>query len=228
MNTQLTEIAYILDRSGSMATHVEPAIAGFNHFLAEQQRAPGLARLTLVLFDNEYLIHANAVPVAEVVPLDTTTYIPRATTALLDAIGQTIDELGVRLAAMPEPERPGTVIVAIFTDGLENASTRFTSEEISQRIKHQTEKYGWKFFFLGANQDAIATAAKLNIARHNSATYAGDAVGARASQAAFSRKSSALRAQMMPGVSYDECPPDAVVSMGELVAEEDAKQRKQE
>ena len=102
MKTHLTELTFILDRSGSMNHLVEAAIQGFNHFLREHQTASGLARLTLVLFDDEYLVPAQSLPVAEVVPLDARTYVPRNSTALLDAIGRSIDELGARLAATPE------------------------------------------------------------------------------------------------------------------------------
>lgn len=98
MNDQLTEIAFILDRSGSMQALVEPAIAGFNRLLREQQQEPGSARFTLVLFDDRYEVAVKSLPISEVVELDTTTFVPRGGTALLDAIGYTIDGLGKRLA----------------------------------------------------------------------------------------------------------------------------------
>ncbi len=211
MNKDLSEIAFILDRSGSMQPLVEAAISGFNHFLTEQQSAPGLARLTLVLFDDEYLVPVESIPVAEVVPLDITTYVPRASTALLDAIGRTIDDLGTRLAALPEENRPGKVIVAILTDGLENASRHFTWRDISARIRHQTDAYNWEFLFLGANQDAIATAAQLNIGAHNAATFVADAAGHQASNAAFSRRAVALRRQIATDSNIAE--PDAITPL---------------
>src|SRR5271154_7141840 len=100
MKSDLTEIAFVLDRSGSMSAVAPAAIAGFNEFLLAHQSAPGHARLTLVLFDDEYLVPAAALPVSEVVPLDVETYLPRNSTALLDAIGRTIDELGERLSKL--------------------------------------------------------------------------------------------------------------------------------
>src|SRR5262245_9623822 len=109
MNQNLTEIAFVLDRSGSMKNLATAPVDGFNHFLRNQQTALGAARLTLVLFDDEYLLHAASLPVAEVVPLDSTTYVPRNSTALLDAIGRTIDDLGARLHHTAEPDRPGKV-----------------------------------------------------------------------------------------------------------------------
>src|SRR6478736_708029 len=116
MNKSLTEIAFILDRSGSMQSMVEPAISGFNRLLREQQQVPGQARFTLVLFDDCYELPINSVPIAEVVELDTASFVPRGSTALLDAIGRTIDDLGKKLGALPEADRPGQVIVAILTD----------------------------------------------------------------------------------------------------------------
>ena len=176
-NAHYTEIAFVLDRSGSMNCCQQDAIAGFNQFLADQQETEGLAKLTLVLFDDEYLVPVSSIPVQEVVPLTDDTYQPRGCTALLDAVGQTIDDLGNRLAALTEKDRPGQVIVAILTDGLENASQRFTWKEIAGKIKHQTDTYKWIFLFLGANQDAIATAANLSIAANNAANYVADAAG---------------------------------------------------
>ena len=179
MNKNLTEIAFILDRSGSMAPVTEAAITGFNEFLRDQQKTEGQARLTLVLFDNEYLVPLDCIPVQEAVTLNTRTYVPRGSTALLDAIGTTIDRLGARISTMPEPDRPGQVIVAILTDGYENSSEKFTWKDISNKILEQTNTYKWQFLFLGANQDAIATAANLSIAAANASSYVADEIGTR-------------------------------------------------
>jgi len=199
MNPNLTEIAFILDRSGSMQGMVEPAIAGFNLLLAAQKTAPGEARFTLVLFDNEYLVPVNSVPIAEVPELTTATFVPRGSTALLDAIGRTIDSLGKKLDATPEPERPAKVIVAILTDGEENASTGYSAAKIADMIRHQTETYQWEFLFLGANQDAIATAAKFGIDHHNAASYKADAGGCDAALHAISDRIADRRKTPVPG-----------------------------
>jgi len=226
-NAHYSEIAFVLDRSGSMKSCQQAAIEGFNQFLADQQKTDGLAKLTLVLFDDEYLVPISSIPVEEVVSLTDDTYQPRGCTALLDAIGQTIDDLGQRLAALPEKDRPGQVIVAILTDGLENASQRFTWKEIAGKIKHQTDTYKWIFLFLGANQDAIATAANLSIAANNAANYVADAAGSKAGQAAFSRKMSALRRASMDIASVSERL-DAEAPLTQIVWEEDRKTRDNE
>jgi hypothetical protein len=226
-NAHYTEIAFILDRSGSMNSCQQAAIEGFNHFLADQQKTEGLAKLTVVLFDDEYIVPVSSVPVQEIVPLTDDTYQPRGCTALLDAIGQTVDDLGRRLAALAEKNRPGQIIVAILTDGLENASQRFTWKQISEKIKHQTDIYKWTFLFLGANQDAIATAANLSIAANNAANYVADAAGSKAGQAAFSRKMSALRRASMDIASVSE-QLDAAAPLSDIVSEEDRKTRDSE
>lgn len=223
MNHSLVEIAFILDRSGSMSSVKEQAIAGFNRFLADQAKEPGEARLTLVLFDDEYLVPLDARPIRSVPALDAAAYVPRNTTALLDAIGQTIDRLGQRLAATPEPERPGRVIVAILTDGLENASTQFTWHDIASRIRHQQEKYRWQFLFLGANQDAIATAARMHIAPADAATFRADGAGIAASARSVSRKTAALR-RVAAGAAPDA---DIQKPLQEIVAEEDVATNRQ-
>lgn len=224
MNDQLTEIAFILDRSGSMQALVEPAIVGFNRLLREQQQEPGSARFTLVLFDDRYEVPVKSLPIAEVVELDTTTFVPRGGTALLDAIGYTIDGLGKRLAETPEADRPGQVIVAILTDGMENASHQFSWADISKLIHHQTEKYQWKFLFLGANQDAIATAARMNIRAVDSSNFAMESNSYGAVNEAINRKMKAIR-RMRQGLVDDTILRDMNASMESLREEEEGKER---
>ena len=225
MKNNYSEIAFALDRSGSMETAREAAIAGFNYFLEEQQRSEGLIKLTLVLFDQDYFVPIQALPVAEILPLNDETYVPRGTTALLDAIGRTVDELGVRLAAMPGAERPGQVIVAILTDGLENSSQTYTWEHIARVIRRQTEQYRWNFLFLGANQDAIATAAQMQIAASNASCYAPDAAGLRAASRSMTRKVRGMRRLFEGKASVEEIF-DAAAPLSHLTAEEDEKERR--
>ncbi|HXA08377.1 MAG TPA: hypothetical protein VNW28_00250 [Chthoniobacterales bacterium] len=225
MNNNYTEIAFVLDRSGSMESCREAAMDGFNLFLHEQQQTEDLVKLTLVLFDDEYLVPINGLPVAEIIPLNDENYVPRGSTALLDAIGQTVDELGARLAATPEPDRPGQVIVAILTDGLENSSQSYTWQKIARAIKQQTEQYRWTFLFLGANQDAIATAAQMNIASANAATYVADSAGLRASSKSLTRKVRGIR-RMHQGIASAQETQDAAAPFSQLVDEEDQQERR--
>lgn len=171
MNKNLTNIAFILDRSGSMASMADEAIGGFNAFLAEQQAEESEAKLSLILFDHEYTPITNCTPIAKVKPLNNETYEPRGMTALLDAMGRTIDDLGKQLADTPEAERPGGVIVVTLTDGMENSSSDYTKAEVAAKVKHQQEKYGWQFIFLGASLETTEQADDLNIAQADRVVY---------------------------------------------------------
>ncbi len=225
MNTNLTEIAFILDRSGSMSSLVQETLAGFNAFLRDQQALPGLARLSLVLFDDRYEVPIKSQPVAEIPLLDERVYTTRGSTALLDAIARTIDDLGARLADTPESERPGKVIIAILTDGQENASQHFNIKDVNKRISHQQEKYAWDFLFLGANQDAISTGAQMGIFASNSATFSASSEGTLASHSSLSRKAKAMRMQSMK-MADEECVKDLAMSASEILREEEEKMRK--
>lgn len=218
-----TEIAFILDRSGSMQPHAGAAIAGFNEFIRDQQQVEGQARLTLVLFDDRVEIPIDNMPVSEVVDLDTRTYTTRGSTALLDAIGHTIDAFKVRIRDLPDETRPDQVIFAIFTDGEENASRRFAWQDIAGKIRRRQEKQGWEFLFLGANQDAVATAAQMNIHAHNAATASYNSEGVRGSANAFSRKARAMRESL----SAEFCAnpnEDLMKPMGEILREEEGRE----
>lgn len=172
----LTHITVVIDRSGSMAGLQQSTITGFNKFLGEQQELPGRATLTVVQFDHEYAVVAHG-DVKTIAPLTLETYQPRGRTALLDAQGRSITELGVALKAMPDAERPGRVLFVTITDGMENASEAFTAAEIRALIEQQREKYGWEFIYLGANQDAVATATVMGYATGRSATYTASRTG---------------------------------------------------
>ncbi len=219
-----TELAFILDRSGSMESIRTAAIAGFNAFLRDQQAATGQTRLSLVFFDTDIETRLDSIPVAEAVSLDHDSYVPRGSTALLDAIGDTIDRLGQRLAALPEADRPDHVSIAILTDGEENSSTRFTWADVAKRIKHQTEKYAWEFLFLGAGEDAIATAARMHIHAANASQFCADGPGQVAAMASFSRKIDTSRA-MKSGLATAAQIEEAARPLQDIVREEDHKRR---
>lgn len=130
------------------------------------------------------------------------------------------------MAQTEEAERPGQVIVAILTDGEENSSTQTNWQAVQDRITHQTHTYSWKFFFLGANQDAIATASRIGIHAHNSANFVGDKVGASSASAAFRRKTRSLRkSALMASLSFAEGK-DLAAPLDEMVSEEDSKSRR--
>ncbi len=168
----LTEITLILDRSGSMQTIADDAIGGFNAFLAAQRREPGsdTTRLTLVLFDDQYEVPYKSIPLPEVPDLTTATFLPRGSTALLDAIGRTLAKMTRSFAARPDETKPGKVIIAILTDGHENASHEYTKLHIADLISEKRAQ-GWEFIFLAADQDAIATAATLRIPAEDAVNF---------------------------------------------------------
>lgn len=176
MNNNLTEIVFILDRSGSMAGLEADTIGGYNAFIEKQKREPGEAQLTTILFDTDYDVIHDAVPLDEVEPLTSEHYFARGCTALMDAIGRTINAVGARLAATPEDERPGHVVFVITTDGYENSSREFTRDQIKGMVEHQTNVYNWQFLFLGADIDASQEASSIGISlsashAHGSAGY---------------------------------------------------------
>jgi hypothetical protein len=166
--SDLTHIYFLLDRSGSMQSIKTDTEGGFAAFVDEQKKAPGGCRVTLAQFDNEYdVVYADR-PLADVPALDLQ---PRGSTALLDAMGRTITDAGARLSALPEADRPGTVIVAIMTDGMENASREWTHPAIKALVTQQSDHYGWQFMYMGADQDAIEVGAQLGVAAAASVTY---------------------------------------------------------
>jgi uncharacterized protein YegL len=200
MKEGFTEIVSLVDRSGSMQSILDDAIGGFNIFLAAQQRQPSEAELSLILFDHEYQVVHQAVDIQQVEPLNQDTYVPRGSTALLDAVGKTIDAVGERLAATPESERPSQVIVSILTDGYENASQTYSKPKVAEMIKHQTEKYNWAFEFQAANMDAFAAAKELSIAPDRVVQFEATSQGVREAFAQQSQRISAIRSRDMDKV----------------------------
>ena len=177
-NPHLTHLYFLLDRSGSMNSIVEDTVGGFDAFIAEQRETPGECRVTLAQFDDAYEeVYADC-PIADVPSL---VLQPRGTTALLDSVARIVLDAGKRLAALPEDQRPGTVIVGIMTDGLENASREWSHPQVKQLIETQTRDYQWQFLYLGADQDAIEEGAKMGFAAGKSMRYsrgkARDAIG---------------------------------------------------
>ncbi len=164
----LTHIYLLLDRSGSMQSIKADTEGGFAAFVEEQKRTPGACRVTLAQFDNHYEIVYSDRPVADVPTLDLQ---PRGSTALLDAMGKLITDSGAKLASLPDDQRPRTVIVAIMTDGHENASQEWTHPAIKALVEQQTGQWGWQFLYMGADQDAIEVGRNIGVAAANSVTY---------------------------------------------------------
>jgi hypothetical protein len=167
-NPNLTLVAALLDRSGSMADCKRATETGFDELIAKQRSQPGDVIVTLSMFDDEYEnVYANR-PIADVEPLD---LLPRNMTAMLDAIGRFVTEVGEHLAELDEAARPGTVICLIMTDGYENASEVWSWEAVKALITQQRQKYDWQFIFLGANIDALAVGSQIGVPTSSAMTF---------------------------------------------------------
>ena len=197
-------------------------MAGFNAFIKSQLDVPGDANLTLVLFDDEYLMPHSSVPVQNVPELTAATYVPRGSTALLDAIGRTIKETDARLSKLAEAEQPGKVIVAIFTDGEENASQEYSLKHIGDLIRLYRDTKGWEFLFLAANQDAIATAGTMHMSLSLSSNVSYDYKGVKSTGGALSRKVRSMRMKSSGNMDAQAVEDDAK-SMNDIVKEEEQK-----
>ena len=168
---KLTDITIILDRSGSMFTIKSATIEGFNSFINKQQKGDFDANLTFVQFDNEYEKVYEQKEIKKVKYLNHETYIPRGTTALLDAIGITINSTKKRIDTLGKSKKPTNVIIAIITDGYENASVEYSYKAISKMIHKREKKDNWNFIFLAANQDAIKEGGRFGIHSERALTF---------------------------------------------------------
>lgn len=189
-----TDITIILDRSGSMESVKQDTIGGFNNFLSEQQKVEGEASLSLVQFDDQYEVVYEDKDIQAAARLTESSFQPRGSTALFDAIGRTINSVGRRLAALPETERPDSVLLVIMTDGFENASREFTAAKVGELIKHQRDVYKWEFMFIGANQDAVLSAQAIGIQAGAALTYAANEEGTQIAFSMIAKKVSNYRA----------------------------------
>ena len=177
MKKNLTEIVFILDRSGSMSGLEADTIGGFNAMIAKQKKEPGEALISTVLFDDESVVIHDRVPVQNIAPMTERDYYVRGCTALLDAIGGAIHHIGnVHKYARTE-DVPEHTLFVITTDGMENASRRYNYEAVRRMIERQKEKYGWEFLFLGANIDAAKEAARFGIDADRAVNYKCDEEG---------------------------------------------------
>lgn len=177
MKKGLTELVFILDRSGSMEGLESDTIGGFNGMIEKQKKRDGEANVTTVLFDDRYELLHDRMPLGAVRPLTGNDYYVRGCTALLDAVGKTIRKMGQIQKFLPPDSRAEKVIFVITTDGLENASREYGYEQVRSMIRRQKEKYGWEFLFLGANMDAVAEAQRFGIGEDRAVTFENDSAG---------------------------------------------------
>ena len=189
-----TEILVITDRSGSMGSIADDVIGGFNRFLKDQKRQPGDARMTYTQFDGEYQVVYTARNIQQVEELNHSTFVPRGSTALFDAIGRTLNEQGKRIKDEAWAE---LVVVCIITDGEENASKEYSKSRVREMVSH-AEANGWKFLFLAANQDAFAASRDFGSSAKYSGNFAANSAGVAMAYQSTSATLSALRSGQNP------------------------------
>ena len=190
-NNNITELVFVLDRSGSMSGLESDTVGGFNSLIKDQKNSEGKAFVTTVLFDTEFIYVHDRVDISTVKPLTEKDYVPRGCTALLDAVGMTIQHIaGIHKYARPE-DVPSKTIFVITTDGMENASREFRYDTVKKLIEKEQKKYGWEFIFLGANIDAAATADSMGIA--HASNYKADGKGTKLMYGAVGRAVRCMR-----------------------------------
>lgn len=194
MNKNLTEMVFVLDRSGSMQHLTGDTIGGFNSMIEKQKQEEGEAYVTTVLFDDQYELLHDHVNIKDIKPITDKDYYARGMTALFDAVGRTINTVSARINATSEEDKPGRVIFIITTDGIENASKEFKKSNVKNLIEHQQEKEPWTFMFLGANMDAMNEAENIGISSTHAHTYSATSAGTKSIYDAVSVTASCLRA----------------------------------
>ena len=177
MSKNITEIVYILDRSGSMGGLEADTIGGFNSMMEKQKKTGEKAVVSTLLFDDECEVLHNRIPIEKIEKMTDKQYYVRGCTALLDAVGGAVHHIGKLHKNMTDEERPGKTIFVITTDGMENASREYSYEKIKKMIKNKQEKHGWEFIFIGANIDSYAEAQRFGIRKERAVNYVHDGVG---------------------------------------------------
>ena len=189
----MTELVFILDRSGSMQGLEAGTIGGFNAMIEKQKREEGQTMVSTVLFDSETEVIHDRLPLEQVPRMTGKEYSVRGTTALLDAIGKAVHHIGIVHKYARAEDRPDRTLFVITTDGYENASKRYDYEEVRRKIERQKEKYGWEFLFLGANIDAAKEAGRFGISADRAANYHADPTGTALNFEAVAEAVSAVR-----------------------------------
>ena len=186
MKKNLSEIVFLLDRSGSMSGLEKDTIGGFNAMIEKQKKEEGEALISTILFDHEMKVLHDRVKVQDVKPINEKDYQVRGCTALLDAMGGAIHHIGNVHKYARNEDVPEHTIFVITTDGMENASSHYSSSKVRTMVERQKEKYGWEFLFLGANMDAIAAAKDFGIEEDKAVEYRSDDIGTRLNYAVMS------------------------------------------
>ena len=194
MRKGLTEVIFILDRSGSMSGLEADTIGGFNSMIAKQKKEEGEAYISTVLFDDQTEVLYDRVPVSKVEPMNENQYYVRGCTALLDALGRAIHHIGNVHKYAREEDRPEKTLFIITTDGMENSSHEYSYNKVKKMVEKQKKKYGWEFLFLGANIDAIEVAGRFGIAANRAINYESDRQGTQLNYEVLSRTVSEFRA----------------------------------
>ena len=194
MRKSLTEVIFILDRSGSMRGLEADTIGGFNSMIEKQKKEEGEAYISTVLFDDQTEVLYDRVPVSKVEPMNDKQYYVRDCTALLDALGGAIHHIGNVHKYAREEDRPEKTLFIITTDGMENSSHQYSYEKVKKMVERQKKKYGWEFLFLGANIDAIEVAGRFGIAANRAINYECDSKGTQLNYEVLSRTVSEFRA----------------------------------
>lgn len=202
MRKNLTEIVFILDRSGSMSGLEADTIGGFNSMIEKQKRAEGEALISTVLFDNISEVIHDRVSVQSIQPMTDKDYTVRGCTALLDAIGGAIHHIGNVHKYARDEDVPEHTLFVITTDGMENASQRYDSEKVKKMIERQKEKYGWEFLFLGANIDAVEAAKHFGISEDRAVNYHSDRKGTQLNYEVLSEAICSVRCSAPLGADW--------------------------
>ena len=198
MKKNLTELVFILDRSGSMAGLEQDTIGGFNAMMEKQKQEPGETLVSTVLFDHTSQVIFDRVPLGQLQPLTEKEYFVRGSTALLDAVGGAIHHIGNVHKYAREEDVPEKTLFVITTDGMENASCRYDYDRVKAMIRRQQERYGWEFLFLGANIDAAQEAGRFGIRPECAADYHADSRGTQVIYESLSQAVCCVRSSPAP------------------------------